>query len=194
MMTLAGKGTTAKKETKEMAFRNTSTIYGSVTKFFHWIIFFLVIGLLLVGFFVENIPDEATRYSVINAHKLSGLTTLILVTLWLLWSLVNPKPQLPVGTPKIQYILARTVHFLLYALLIAMPICGWVMTTASGHPPHFFGHVLALPISESEATASLFWTLHKTIAVTIIVLASGHISAALFHHFVNKDEVLRRML
>ncbi len=174
--------------------QNTSSNYGSVAKFFHWLIFFLVFLMLCVGFFMDDISDKALRSEIVNLHKLTGLTILILMVLRLLWTLVNPKPALPLGTPDWQKSAERTVQFLIYATLIAMPIVGWVMVVAGGHPPHIFDFMLRLPIAQSKAVRNIGGDIHFYLAWVIILLVSIHILAALYHHFIKKDEVLRRMM
>ncbi len=173
--------------------KNTQTSYGSVAKFFHWTIFIFVVFMLFLGFFMDEIP-KPTRGTVINIHKLLGLTILVLMILRGIWALMNPKPLLPLGTPRWQYAAERITHFSLYALLIAMPLSGWIGSVAAGYLPHFFGLSFGLPVPESKSINDVSFLIHKIIAFTIIALVSLHILAALYHHVIKKDDILLRMM
>lgn len=150
--------------------------------------------MLFLGYFMDEIKDKALFAKVINIHKITGLTILILMILRSLWALSNPKPALPIDTPDWQRISERVLHFLLYAVLIAMPVAGWIMSVSSGHSPKLFSWSIGLPISQNKSTAEFWMTVHNTLAVVIIVLVSIHILAAFYHYFVKKDNILQRML
>lgn len=176
-----------------MALRNSFLQYGSVSKFFHWLIVFLVLIMLCLGFFMNGIENKIIKGEVFNIHKLIGLTVLLLMILRLIWALTNPKPKLPFDTPLWERILERGMHDLFYLVLILMPISGWVLSTAAGKSPHIGWFRLSLPISQSKALASFSDSVHVFLAWTIIVLVTLHILAALKHYFMNKDYVLQRM-
>lgn len=179
-----------------MSIKNTKYSYGSVTKFLHWLIFFLVLGMLLVGFFMDDIGDKGLKSQVIMLHKLTGLTVLSLMIFRLIWALMNPKPQLPNGSKRWERIAEYAGHGLLYLLLIAMPLSGWLMVSAAGKPPTFF-NLFAIPmpgVAGNDTLKHLGDSLHTIIAWTIIVIVSLHILAALRHHFFEKDDILLRML
>ncbi len=173
--------------------KNTQTSYGSVAKFFHWTIFTLVVFMLFLGFFMDDI-EKPLRGTVINIHKLIGITILCLMILRLLWALSNPKPVLPLGTPTWQHAAERITHFSLYAVLIAMPLSGWIGSVAAGYVPHFFSWSLTLPISQSKSLDEFSFTTHTVLAYTIIALVSLHVLAALYHHIIKKDDILLRMM
>lgn len=174
--------------------KNSQTSYGIIAKSFHWIIFVLVLGMIFAGYFMGDIADKPTRAMVVNAHKLTGLCILSLMILRMLWAFMNPKPELPAGTPSWQRVLERMVHVLLYVLLIAMPLSGWVGAVAAGHAPHLFALQFSLPIAQSHALDDFSFSIHDVLAVVIITLVSLHILAALYHHVIKKDGILRRML
>lgn len=172
--------------------RNTDMKYGSVSKFFHWLVFLLVTTLILVGFFWQN--TGAMKPTVINVHKLVGILTFCIVLLRMWWTLSNAKPQVP-NAKRWEKILEHTAHGLIYVCLLAMPLSGWVMVTAAGRPPHLFGLTIPMPgIAKNMATAMTAGGVHLIVAWTLIVLVGLHILAALKHHFINKDIVLKRML
>ena len=174
---------------------NTQVAYGRVFKLLHWLIAFLIIGMLFLGYFMFDIPDKSLRGQVIGVHKLTGLSILILMILRVTWALTHPKPlALSGGGPFWQRIVERTVHYSLYAILIVMPVTGWLMSVAFGHAPKLYSLTFALPIEQSKAVGEYWEGLHKTLAIVIIALISLHILAAFYHYFVKKDQVLQRML
>lgn len=177
-----------------MTLRNSTSTYGGVTKLLHWLVFILVVVLLIVGFTVEDIGDKAIRSNILNVHKLTGLTVLFLMLLRALWALTNPKPALPSDTPHWQRIAERIVHVSLYLALIAMPVSGWVMTSAAGKPPHFFNWILALPVPQNKPLSDYAWLTHEVLSLVIIILVSIHVAAALYHFFIKKDNIMQRML
>jgi cytochrome b561 len=176
-----------------MAIRNTDNSYGSVAKFFHWLIFILVTIMLIVGFTMDGIANPALKGLVFNIHKLTGVSVLMLMILRALWAATNPKPEL-FAANLIQRLAERIGHFILYALLIIMPLSGWVAVSAAGRPPKLGDMALQLPIPQSKALVKQAFTLHGLLAYVIIVFVILHIFAALYHHFIKKDEVLKRMM
>lgn len=150
--------------------------------------------MLFVGYFMQDIKDKHLFGQVINLHKLTGLTILVLMIIRMFWALTNPKPVLPAQTAVWERIAERSLHFMFYVVLIAMPIAGWVMSVAAGHTPNLFSWQIALPIAQNKETAEFFSTVHNTLAVVIIVFVTIHVLAALYHYFFRKDNVLQRMM
>lgn len=172
--------------------RNTESKYGSLAKFLHWLIFLLIAGLVLVGFFWEN--TGIIKGKIINIHKLIGLLTFAIIVFRIYWAAINLKPQLP-NAQRWEKIVEHAVHGCIYLLLIAMPLSGWIMATAAGRPPHIAGLALPMPgIPANQVLAGLANQAHELLAWTLIILVSLHVLAALKHHFINKDDVLKRML
>lgn len=178
-----------------MTLTNTNQSYGSIAKFFHWLIALLVIVLLPVGYFMGDIGDKSLKLQAFNLHKLFGLTVLALITLRLLWRWANPVPSLPLEMASWERLLEKTVKAFFYIALFVMPLSGWIFSTAAGHPPHLGHYTLAAPfIPLSKTLADQIFNIHATFAVIIIGLLCLHIAGAFKHHFINKDNVLRRML
>jgi len=176
-----------------MALRNSQVAYGSVAKFFHWLIFLLVLFMIIYGYSLQYVPKDYQAFAY-NIHKLTGVTILTLMILRLLWALSNPKPLLPLDVPHWERLLERFVHALLYLVLIVMPLAGWIGSVAGGRPPHIGDINLWLPIEQNKALAEAAFNVHNTTAIIIIVLVSLHILAALYHHFIKRDDILRRMM
>jgi cytochrome b561 len=175
-----------------MGIKNTNSSYGSISKLLHWLIFLLIFSLLIVGYLMDDITNQSMRSFVINAHKLVGLLVLFLVVLRMIWALVNVKPELPLDTLPWQRWSERLVHCLLYVVMLMMPISGWVMASAK-HPPMLGPISLGLPVPQSKALKDLAFNYHYWIAIAIIALVTVHVFAALYHHYLKKDDVLRRM-
>lgn len=176
-----------------MGLKNTENSYGSVAKFLHWLIFLLVFVMIVGGFCLGYVPDDY-KGLVYNLHKLTGLTILSLMLIRLGWKLINVKPKLPADTTVWQRRAERAVHDLLYLLIIAMPLVGWIGSSSAGKPPHIGDIALGLPIAQNKELIETMFELHEYIAYGIIFLVSIHVLAALYHHYVKKDDVLRRMM
>lgn len=178
-----------------MSLKNTDTSYGSVTKFLHWIVALSVIALLIVGFIMNDIQDKALKMQVYNLHKLIGLTVLILMLIRLGWRLLNIQPGYPASIPNWEKKAARGIHDLLYLALIVMPLSGWIMSTAAGHPPHLGAWLLNAPwVPASKEIAHFAATIHSIFAWVIPGVVILHIAAAVKHHIIDKNDVLIRML
>jgi cytochrome b561 len=175
-----------------MPIKNTNVAYGSVSKFLHWLIFLLILCLLIIGYLMDGISDKPLRAFVMNMHKLFGLLVLFLVTIRIIWALMNVKPQLPQDALPWQRWSERVVHYLLYTVMLIMPISGWVMASAK-HPPMLGYLSLGLPVPQTQAVKELGFDFHYWTAIAMIVLVSVHILAALYHHYIKNDDVLRRM-
>jgi cytochrome b561 len=168
--------------------------YSSLSKFFHWLVALIVIVLLSFSFFLDDVPDayQKTAYMI---HKSCGLTVLWLMVLRFLWLQYRGRPSLPLGMPGWEVLLSRFVQYSFYFFLLCMPLCGWIMSVAAGRVPSYFGLFdLPLPIAPNKALSELMWQGHKIIAWILIGLISLHIAGALKHHFINKDNVLRRIV
>ncbi len=172
--------------------KNTISSYGAVSKFLHWLIAILIICMLVFGYFLGDVPKSYQGLAY-DTHKLIGLTILSLMLLRLLWALTNTKPTVP-GARAWERFSERGVHFLLYLTIICMPIAGWIGSVAAGYPPHAGSVNFNLPIEKSKPLSDAAFDMHGTLALIIIGLLSIHVLAALYHHFVKKDNVLRRMV
>lgn len=173
--------------------KNTDIAYGSVSKTLHWLIFFLILFMLIYGYFLDTIPKDYQGIAY-NIHKLTGVTILLLVVIRLIWKFVNVSPPLPADTPSWQVGIDHLVQWLLYISIIAMPVAGWVGSSSAGKPPHIGDLTLSLPIAQNKALISTAFTIHNTLAIVIIALVIIHILAALYHFFIKKDRVFQRML
>lgn len=170
------------------------TSYSAESKVFHWLVAFIVIFMLSFSFFMEDMAKE-NQPVVYMIHKSFGLTILLLMILRFVWIKYRGKPVLSLNVPLWQRYLARGVQYGLYFFLIAMPISGWIMSVAAGHPPTFFNlFSVPLPIEENEVLANTMANVHGVIAWIIISLLVLHVAGAFKHYFFDKDQVLQTML
>ncbi len=174
--------------------KNTANAFGSFVKVMHWLTAVLVIGMLIFGFFLESFSDSL-KGSMIALHKSIGLTILLLIVLRLIWRIFNKQPGYPLTIPKWEQFCARSVHYLFYIILIFMPATGWLMSSLGGHKVEFWNlWNWQLPLSPNRTLAGYFFNTHKILAFIIIGLLVLHVAAALKHHFIEKNNLLRRML
>ena len=178
-----------------MAYYNTRHSYGIIAKSFHWIIALLVIGMVFLGFFMGK-ASPTVQITLYTVHKSTGLTILLLMVLRLCWRIMNSRPQLPTTMSRGSKLIAGFSHFLMYLILICMPLSGWIMSTASGHIPNFWWLIkIPMPwVHQSTQVASIAGNIHEVLAWAIVILVSLHIFAAIWHHFVKKDNVLKSMI
>ena len=177
---------------------NTPVRYGLVAIVLHWGMA-LVLGMLVVsGALMVGMPDagfDRVKITWILAHKAIGIIALAAVALRMGWRLANPLPALAAGLPEWQRFLARLVHLCLYGLMVAIPLSGWLMSSAGGYPVWVFG-LPDLPhlVPENPALFQAWIAVHRWLAYALALLAGLHAGAALRHHFVLGDDTLRRML
>jgi cytochrome b561 len=175
--------------------RNTADSWGAGAKFFHWLMAALIVFQIMLGVMAATWPVSPTKLDLFVWHKSFGVLILTLAALRLLWRLANPTPALPQGMPDWERVAARISHFLLYLLMIALPITGWVINSAANIPFRIFWLVPLPPIvAPDKALADLFAQIHGGLALTLVVVLVAHIGAALRHHFIKHDKVLIRML
>ena len=171
------------------------TSYSTSSKIFHWLIALIVMPMVVFSFFIGDLPKPIIGTSV-QLHKSFGLLVLFLMIFRVLIIIRNGKPSLSDTIPVWQRMAARLVQYSLYIALFTMPLIGWVMSTAAGKTPVFFWlFKLPLPgIPADKVLAKNMFFMHQIFAWIIISLLVLHIAAALKHHYINKDNVLRRML
>jgi len=188
-----------------MALRSSEERYGAVAMTLHWLIAIAIVCMIGFGYYLSTLPiTDPSLFRLVQLHKSVGLTILVLSVLRVIWRLINPVPPLPDTLSKPVKVLARITHILLYVLIIAIPLTGWAMVSASplGIPTMWFGlfewpHIAPLahlPFDQKDAKEEAIHTVHAWLAYGAAVLLLLHASAALFHHYLLKDNVLRRML
>ena len=178
-----------------MQLKNDDSRYGVVAQLFHWAIVALIIVQFILANRAHDLPLGSAKIAVLAQHKSFGITILGLVLLRLIWRWLNVVPGEPKDVPTWQRIAARISHVALYALLLITPVVGWLMSSARNFPVSWFG-LVTLPdfIAPSKPAYEFLHETHEFLAATLFWLALLHVAAALKHHFIDKDNVLRRML
>lgn len=180
---------------KTQCVKNTEISYGCVAKTLHWLIALGIISLLTVGLYMTGLEKGEFRGQVYGVHKATGILILVLVVVRIIWRNMNVQPKLPADIPAYQKFAAHFLHYNLYVLMLLIPLSGWTMSSAGGHPVSFYGLFTVPPlVGEDKELGGLAREAHWILAYIIIALISLHILAALYHHFIVKDEVLKRML
>lgn len=169
--------------------------YTRTAVFLHWLVALGLIGTFALGFYMEGLPLSPNKLKLYAWHKWAGMTLLVLVVVRLAWRLSHPAPALPSGMTARDKFLAHAGHWLLYLLMLAIPVSGWLMSSAQGFQVVWFG-VVPLPdlVTRNEGLGELFLDIHVVLNYVMLVTVIGHIAAALQHHFIKKDDVLTRML
>jgi len=178
-----------------MGLRNTTERWGAVSQLLHWLIVGLIIVQVTLAEMADELPVGVKKLTLLARHKSFGITILALALLRLAWRLRNPTPLLPGPLKPYERALARITHVSLYVLLFAMPLSGWTMSSARGFPVSWF-HLFQLPdlVPKNKALYEALLTTHSTLAAVLAVVVALHVAGALKHHFIRKDDVLRRML
>jgi cytochrome b561 len=173
--------------------RNTAKTWGRLSIILHWLTALLILGLAAVGLIMTELPTSPMKMQIYALHKSFGLTVLGLTMLRLAWRLFSGVPEtLPAS--KAQLFVAKTVHALMYALLFAIPLSGWLYNSASGFPLRWFGIPLPKLFTGFNPTIKdLALFLHENLFYALALLLFLHAGAALWHHYIKRDELLNRM-
>jgi cytochrome b561 len=177
---------------------NSVQRYGAVAMLLHWLMALLLIALVMLGLYMAGLPDvgfDTRKIRLILYHKELGILALILAAPRFLWRFINALPRLVGTIPDWQKVLARLVHLCFYGLMFALPVTGWIMSSAAGIPVSVLG-LFTLPdlTRPNENLFRTFIEIHKWLSYTLIVCMTAHIGAALRHHFMLKDATLKKML
>ena len=177
-----------------MPARNTALRYGYVAQSLHWVIVGLLIVQVTLGKIADNLPLGFEKLVTLARHKSFGITILGLAVIRLAWRWLNPPPPLP-PMPRWQHVAANLNHWALYAILFAMPLSGWMMSSASNIPVSWFS-LVQLPdlIGPDRTWKGRFHDLHHFLSWCLYAFAGLHVAAAVKHQFIDRDGLLMRML
>jgi len=171
-----------------------NTTYTSVAKGLHWLMAVMILGLLALGLYMHELPLSPQKLELYSWHKWFGVTAFLLVWLRLAWRVTHRPPALPEAMSHRMQWLAHAGHAVLYGLMVIIPLSGWLMSSAKGFQTVWFG-VLPIPdlLGKDKALGDLLKEVHEALNVLLMLTLAGHVAAALWHHFVLKDDTLRRM-
>ena len=191
-----------------MAVKDTTSGWGIPTRIMHWVMAGLILFLLGLGFWISDFEtDIARQIKLTFMHKSFGFTVFIMAVLRVIWRLFNPHtPAMPSEMPQWQQKVARSTHIALYFFMFALPLSGWLMASSSplndegAYPIRFPNMVFGLfempdPfVIGSRELSELFHTAHFAFAVALCAILLAHVGAALKHHFIERDNILKRMM
>lgn len=171
------------------------TAYTRTAIALHWLLAGLILAALPLGLTMTELALSPTKLQLYAWHKWLGVTVFGLALVRVVWRLTHPAPALPATIPAWQQTAAHGLHGLLYALMLAIPLSGWLMSSAKGFQTVYLG-LLPIPdlLSKDEALAETLAALHAWLNYSLIALLLAHVGAALKHQFVERDAVLARML
>ena len=172
--------------------KNTDNSYGSIVKFFHWTMAIILLCLLTIGYWLKDLGIPA----LYKAHKAIGFLILLLVVARLLWRFANITPKYDESLPKWMINAGNMMHYCLYALMIIVPFSAFIASNAKQYPVSFL-FLFDMPSLFKNADPELAKQLMEAHSITATILLWAvivHAAAALYHHFIKKDNILQRML
>lgn len=156
--------------------------------------FLLILAAFGVGLWMAGLPVGPQRFKAVPWHKAIGVTILALVLVRLFWRWTHPAPPLPASLPTWERYAAHASHWVLYALMIAVPLTGFLMSSALGFSTVVFGLRLPDLLERNRELGDSLKTVHFFLNKTLLALIALHFAAALKHHFIDRDGILLRML
>ncbi len=177
---------------------NKKENYGVITKLLHWSIAGLIMYLLYLGISMDG-QEREIRMQMMGTHKSLGVLVLGLSLVFYVWKIINKKPDQPVSNFRGQKFLSSATKGFLLLIMSLYPITGTLMSMAGGHTVSFFGYFdLPNVIEKGQVwfgfeVGKIAHTLHEGLMPALIALISLHVLGALYHHFIAKDDVLKKM-
>lgn len=169
--------------------------YGTLSIGLHWLMLLLIVAVYACIELREFFPKGSDPRNLLKTwHFMLGLSVLFFAVLRVLVSATTQAPAIDPAPPAWQKRSARLMHLALYVLLLGMPLAGWLLLSAAGQPIPFYGLQLPALIGENHATADLIKEFHETLGTIGYFLIGAHAAVALYHHYVVRDNTLRRML
>ncbi|BCT34351.1 cytochrome b [Pseudomonas protegens] len=177
-----------------MPWKNTESRYSSMTITLHWLMLVLLAVVYACIEFRGIFPKgSGARTLIVEAHFMLGLTVFVLVWLRLFARTQGVAPKIVPNPPQWQRLLATLMHWALYLFMIAMPLLGWLTTSAKGHQVMFYGFDLPLLVTEDKNLAKQLQGWHELLGTFGYWLIGLHALAGLYHHYVMRDNTLQRM-
>ncbi len=175
--------------------------YNGTAKILHWLIALVLVVMLVLGWLMTagDILDGHGKSVAMQAHISIGMIVLTLGLLRLVWRLLNPPPQLPAFMPRWEKVAAQAVHWILYSLILIMPLVGWMIISTMSHNALFFGlfPIPNLPVlhdlPNKKDIREVLENIHWLLAWVIVAFVGLHAGAAMKHHFIERDDILLRM-
>lgn len=179
-----------------MQIRGDQYRYGLLARVLHWVIALLLLLMCGLGFYMVELSYYDANYKwSFELHRSLGVITGLLILIRLLWVLFDCRPPLDETLTKMERIAAKSVHFVLYLLMVLLPVAGYLVSTADGRGVEVFG-MLTVPALLAAEKGREEWAgdLHEGFAVLLLLLLVIHVAAVIKHHFFDKNNTLKRML
>ncbi|MGB8339845.1 MAG: cytochrome b [Burkholderiales bacterium] len=175
--------------------KNPAVAYSRTAIILHWLSALMIFASVALGLSMVDLPLSPKKLQWYSWHKWMGVTIFMLIALRLLWRSGNPVPPLPAMMPRWQKIAAHVTHWVLYALLLLIPLSGWFRSAAAGVQVVYLG-VLPLPnpIGVDKPLGEQLKLLHQALNYMMLALVFTHVVAALKHQLIDKDDILARMI
>ncbi len=172
----------------------TSPRYDGVAILLHWLVALIIIGNFALGVYMHELPLTPWKLKLYSWHKWAGVSVFLLAAVRILWRATHRPPALPDSMPDWQKAVAHGGHHLLYLLMFAVPVTGWLMSSALGVQTVYFG-VLPIPdlLGKNKELGDTLKVVHEVANVTMAAIVLGHALAALKHHYKDHDGILSRM-
>lgn len=161
----------------------------------HWLIALLVFAAFPLGLYMHDLPLSPYKLRLYSYHKWLGVCVMLFVVIRLLWRVTHRPPALPDSMRGWEKLVAESMHYLLYILLFAIPLSGWLMSSAKGFQTVLFG-VIPLPdlLNKDKFLGEFLQQVHESFNWILLIMVCAHVAASLKHHFIERDDVLQRML
>ncbi len=177
--------------------RSTDSIphYDPVAKWLHWGVFVLLVIEYTLAWTMPHVKRGEEPTGLVSMHLSVGMLIVFLIVLRIAWRYLHTPPSLADVLPKAHARLAVAMHYLLYGVLLLIPFSGWFWASARGWDVTLFG-IIPLPalVTQGSSLGRTAGAIHEALAALLIIAVIGHAGAALYHHVVRKDNILRRML
>ena len=177
-----------------MPLRSDHHRWSTVAKTFHWVMALLILGNGALAFWMDGLKLSMLKINMFAVHKSIGLTVLALFLLRLLWRSVDRRPP-DEPAPHWQKVIAHIVHGVLYLLIVAIPLSGWAFNSAHGFPLQYFKQFnLPALVEKNDELSQVLGAAHVYLFWFLLLVVAAHAGGALKHHFIDRDDTLRRML
>jgi cytochrome b561 len=177
-----------------MGIKNTSSEFGTVAKWLHWLVAIGIVALLWLGLEQSGMERGPEKLALRGTHASIALAVLALMTLRVIWRLMNEVPAHPDGMPGWQKLSSTLVHLGIYIAVFVQLISGAMVTATGGKPLPFFGlFSVPLPVAENQDNHEFWEEIHESAWIAVAVILGIHILGAFYNHFIVKNDVLRRM-
>ncbi len=179
-----------------MLIKNSLSRFGLFSKLLHWLIAILILGLIWLGWYMVDLTYYDKWYNdSLHYHKSFGILVLALALIKIGWQQYTPAPGPVTGLKAWEKTGAKIMHYILWSMMLLIPVTGYLISTSAGKPIQLFNwFTLPALVDVDEALRELAIDVHYYLAYATLFLVIGHAGAALKHHFINRDETLKRML